>query len=459
MEQQRQRYRDLTQQHAIPTEEDESLPTTTPDVGSTAPDVDPLTAMVLEETKKTERLQQRDLQYRKERAMRHRGQAVSRSVVESEDYDEDAVALQIIDKDLERLPDPGTECAADRKILLRRMLYIYQCQHEVGYRQGMHEIASYLLYVLELENAVDVSQVYAMLETILTAIGPAYEAGATDTLANMSRRILQLVARHDSGLAPILQQLPCPPQLYLTKWIRLLFSREVSDVLIVWDAFVDWLPDWMTVLEAAAAARLLQWRKELRREDALHLLMNLPVEEDPTEWLRLTEGVLRDVSLGLPPLPVAEVTPPTSVAPPSAAPRPTAATTPTSPSDPLLSLASTWSSVQQTLEHAREQAKATTESLRTRIEQEWHKPKEERDYGDPLFDPRVPPPTAAPATKTTTAVLHQQPSQQRPTISQQAQRLQRNLDLLHAYMVQSPTPVPPQIWHALADLQQLQHEL
>ena len=71
--------------------------------------------------------------------------------------------MGIIEKDLNRLPHP-TETAGsasssqtpeneERVNSLREILYIYSQEHkQMGYRQGMHEIASYLLFCLEQEQ-------------------------------------------------------------------------------------------------------------------------------------------------------------------------------------------------------------------------------------------------------------------------------------------------------------------
>src|SRR3569832_2225937 len=62
-------------------------------VSSPNNDLDPLTAMMMEEQQRTTRLQEMDLKYRKERARRKRGTTSSGNIVEDEDYDEAVVFL------------------------------------------------------------------------------------------------------------------------------------------------------------------------------------------------------------------------------------------------------------------------------------------------------------------------------------------------------------------------------
>jgi len=274
-----------------------------------ADELDPLTAMMLQEQAQNDRMQELDLRYRKERARRKRiGTSSSSSAAatgggggeagggheKDGSCDESAVTLRVIENDLRRLPDPfasssssaaggrdGGDCggrsgagasSGERKRVLRRVLYLYHCEHgELGYRQGMHEIASWLLYSMELDG-VDAdllgSECYSMLERILGGIAPAYDCapGHEKPLDGMSRRILALVERCDAGLCRWLEEATrdVPAAIYLTKWIRLMFSREVDDVLSLWDAFFAHVAEgytWMAVLEATGVSRLVMYQQ------------------------------------------------------------------------------------------------------------------------------------------------------------------------------------------------------
>ena len=397
--------------------------------------LDPLTAMYMQEKQQSDRLQQRELQYRKEKARRKRGFAVSSasSNNNNKDYEDEslteqelqAVGLQIIDKDLARLPHPdslhGTSvCCSFRKDILRQVLFLYQCttttaatttaavsHNHCGYQQGMHEIASYVLYALELERETSslsdqsiYADTYTMVQVILTQLLPAYDvevapaptttttekAGDDDDdnnnnrnasprqqqtnhsktittttrtttttttkhhhhhhnkpLEQMGQRILQQLAQHD----PVLYQMwmssslaSIPPQLIFTKWIRLLFSREVTNVLGLWDVLFGQMQQHgvslQQVAETVAVARLLMHRTILLEKhyqhhqahstttttttrgsggssssssssnsDLLHYLMNMPVEESIQPLIQLLPPMLRGESVAafLPPAP------------------------------------------------------------------------------------------------------------------------------------------------------------
>mmetsp|Transcript_23075 Transcript_23075/g.33050 ORF Transcript_23075/g.33050 Transcript_23075/m.33050 type:complete len:126 (+) Transcript_23075:232-609(+) len=68
----------------------------------------------------------------------------------------------------------------------------------------------------------------------------------SDSSEALGNHILQLTYAANSDVHKILtsvkKDMGAPPQLYCAKWIRLLFSREIShyqDVLLLWDEFLN----------------------------------------------------------------------------------------------------------------------------------------------------------------------------------------------------------------------------
>jgi Rab-GTPase-TBC domain len=244
--------------------------------------------------------------------------------------------LSIIDKDLQRLPSPNVTEVVEGGIsittkwstpeqqaawmdALREVLYIFaQENSHIGYRQGMHEVASYLWLVLVLDRqrqlaaatssdpfklalAFDRPAAYTLLRSILGHVRQAFDvkvASNSRPLEDMSHSIMfkiQQYYHHSSRpdrLSPLLRSLSVPPQLYCTKWIRLLFSREVvgaSSVLLLWGVFVQLVSEgweWMAILETTAASRILLCQEALlsqpdgttaaHHHDVMDLLMNMP---------------------------------------------------------------------------------------------------------------------------------------------------------------------------------------
>jgi Rab-GTPase-TBC domain len=222
----------------------------------------------------------------------------------------------------------------ERSTRLTEMLQIYAHQNpHIGYRQGMHEIASYLLLVIEMDLFDQESQqrevsplldpnyiahdAYYMLLAIMSQLGPAYDVkmntGAESPMEQMAQSILTKIrdVANDKSLYQHLLSLNCPPELYCTRWVRLMFSREVAgwkNVLLLWDIFLDLtskspltsmsrsrytrpgvtpaleLGDFslMMVLEATSASMILLQRNALLSihdgtdADSIHRLMNIP---------------------------------------------------------------------------------------------------------------------------------------------------------------------------------------
>ena len=149
----------------------------------------------------------------------------------------------------------------ERSTRLTEMLQIYAHQNpHIGYRQGMHEISSYLLLVIEMDLFDQESQqrevtslldpnyiahdAYYMLLAIMNQLGPAYDVkintGAESPMEQMAQSILAKIrdVANDKSLHQHLLSLNGPPELYRTRWVRLMFSRKVAgwkNVLLLWD--------------------------------------------------------------------------------------------------------------------------------------------------------------------------------------------------------------------------------
>ena len=222
----------------------------------------------------------------------------------------------------------------ERSTRLTEMLQIYAHQNpHIGYRQGMHEISSYLLLVIEMDLFDQESQqrevsplldsnyvahdAYYMLLAIMSQLAPAYDVKMNTTaespMEQMAQSILSKIRdiANDKNLHQHLLSLNCPPELYCTRWVRLMFSREVAgwkNVLLLWDIFLDLtskspltsmsrsrytrpgvtpaleLGDFslMMVLEATSASMILLQRNALLSihdgtdADSIHRLMNIP---------------------------------------------------------------------------------------------------------------------------------------------------------------------------------------
>lgn len=164
----------------------------------------------------------------------------------------------------------------------------------MGYRQGMHEVASYLMFVLELEEPEYADNplftpilpfCFALLETVLGQLQTAYDASGDQSLQNMSHAILSKLHQNDPTLYHHLTTCPNipPPPIYCTRWVRLLFSREVvgyENVLKLWDVFLEY--PIMRALEVTCASRILLLRDFLMdpQYNPLDLLMNIPALTD-----------------------------------------------------------------------------------------------------------------------------------------------------------------------------------
>jgi Rab-GTPase-TBC domain len=285
-------------------------------------DLDPLSVFATESDAKARRHQRNS----------QRGFDLGNSVpAENEDLEE---TLLTIVKDLKRLQSEHNEiffehmkdtCDFDdamqqRRAHLKGMLYFFAREHPtIGYQQGMHELASLVLLIVEMDTFTTsgapelamlldpkylLHQAYSIMEALLSNVGSAYSGDNLDVTSKVR------YASGDYKFLDYVDKLEVEPELYCARWIRLLFSREVDHwktVLPLWDIFFDLTShhasilsmgdvcrytrpgltpllvpcrmDWLTVLETAAVSLIWLQRTELLDldpDDGFCWLVNMP---------------------------------------------------------------------------------------------------------------------------------------------------------------------------------------
>jgi hypothetical protein len=184
----------------------------------------------------------------------------------------------------------------DRLRLLADILFCYAKEHpQLGYRQGMHEVLAHILVALDLEEEEQYSSsppspLYVFENAYLLfqgwmdqGIHHAYESSTT-----MGQNILHLIQSANKELYQLLaslqQTMGVPPELYCSKWIRLLFSREVSSihqVLHLWDTLLTiyynpipyvWPPSSSSSSPSATSSSLLPSSSSLQQDIQLTLV-------------------------------------------------------------------------------------------------------------------------------------------------------------------------------------------
>ena len=159
--------------------------------------------------------------------------------------------------------------------MLLDILFVFcKLNPDVGYRQGMHEILAPIVWVvsrdaIETEDidgkeaglsgidaqerqlmllCLDLNSVeqdsFTLFTIIMQTVKSYYEVNITSSpssssIAERSRRIHEeLLLQADSELTKHLTAIEIIPQIFLIRWIRLLFGREfdLDGVLTLWDA-------------------------------------------------------------------------------------------------------------------------------------------------------------------------------------------------------------------------------
>ncbi|KAK3117372.1 hypothetical protein LTR53_001362, partial [Teratosphaeriaceae sp. CCFEE 6253] len=191
---------------------------------------------------------------------------------------------------------------------LTTILFVWsRLNPDISYRQGMHELLAPILWTVERdaiqlgtssralgEDATvraifDAESIEAdtfalfcqVMKSAKAFYEPSTEKGGENPIVALSHRIFSdLLPRLDAELAAHLHRIDVVPQVFLLRWIRLLFGREFSfdDTLTIWDVLFAEDPS-LGLVTHVCLAMLLRIRWELLASDynaTLMLLLRYP---------------------------------------------------------------------------------------------------------------------------------------------------------------------------------------
>ncbi|KFY23747.1 hypothetical protein V493_05669 [Pseudogymnoascus sp. VKM F-4281 (FW-2241)] len=245
-----------------------------------------------------------------------------------------------IAQDVERcMPDEPYFRLLETQKTLSQVLFIYcKLNQDIGYRQGMHELAAPILLAVQRDalepmasegsvvsgdsdrlmfNTLDASFIehdsFTLFNLVMRTAKSFYELGEPDKRLNAgptssaqygSSPIVQrskqihevLLAQVDPELASHLTQIEILPQIFIIRWIRLLFGREFpfEDLLALWDKLFAEDPN-LELIDMICVSMLLRIRWQLLDADysvALTLLLKYPHPAPPYGPQTLVEDAI-----------------------------------------------------------------------------------------------------------------------------------------------------------------------
>ena len=156
--------------------------------------------------------------------------------------------------------------------MLLDVLFVYcKLNRDISYRQGMHEVLAPILWVISCDavapnawkdgtNDSDLASVcldedfvehdaFTLFAIVMQTVRTSYELGGdgntqatgppgSSPIVARSKRIHEHLLHHtDPELAEHLAAIEILPQIFLIRWVRLIFGREFSfeEVLSLWD--------------------------------------------------------------------------------------------------------------------------------------------------------------------------------------------------------------------------------
>ncbi|TAQ87776.1 hypothetical protein B7494_g3930 [Chlorociboria aeruginascens] len=241
---------------------------------------------------------------------------------------DEQIRIEIL-QDVERImPEkPYFRNSETQRIMLDILFIFCKINQDVGYRQGMHEILAPIMWVIE-QDAIDslkedrdstsvpeadsdvlLKQIldaryiehdtFTLFSLIMRSAKSFYELGEPDhrsldpsggpgilqnaasPIVERSKRIHEIyLTRLDPELGKHLTDIEVLPQIFLIRWIRLLFGREFpfDDLLTLWDIIFAEDPA-LDLVDMICVAMLLRIRWQLIEVDyslALMLLLKYP---------------------------------------------------------------------------------------------------------------------------------------------------------------------------------------
>ncbi|KAK1768622.1 RabGAP/TBC [Phialemonium atrogriseum] len=221
-------------------------------------------------------------------------------------------------QDVQRLPDDPFYHQEKIQEMILDILFIY-CKLNPsagGYRQGMHELLAPLVFVVDQDaidrdaapsdGVVDPSMVemldsyfvehdaFALFSKIMDRAGTFYDVGRASGSHASEQNIIVEKSQHihevvlmklDPELANHLKNIEVLPQIFLIRWIRLLFGREFpfEQLLVLWDTLFAFDPS-LSLIDLICVAMLIRIRWTLLEADysvALQLLLKYPSPSQP----------------------------------------------------------------------------------------------------------------------------------------------------------------------------------
>lgn len=237
-------------------------------------------------------------------------------------------------QDVQRLPDDPLYHQDSVQAMILDILFLY-CKLNPGvggYRQGMHELLAPIVHVLTqdaldrkktvaadeevgpplmldmLDSAYVEHDAYTIFSMLMARASAFYEVGSDktgeqNTIVEKSRHIHdELLMQVDPELASHLKEIEILPQIFLIRWIRLLFGREFpfEQLLVLWDTIFALDPN-LDLIDLICVAMLLRIRWTCETTHSLSLFLGQTEQLTSTKThstrIRLRHGLTTPPSI------------------------------------------------------------------------------------------------------------------------------------------------------------------
>ncbi|BFU21199.1 TBC domain containing protein [Entamoeba histolytica HM-1:IMSS-B] len=180
-----------------------------------------------------------------------------------------------------------------KRFLLHKLLLLHQLDTQFEYVQGMNEIISIIIEVFGTnKNGVELeSEVFWFFKDLMEIMGDWFKGG-DDGVRWISKRcevIESILETKDEELAIHLKTLKIEMQLFLLRWVRLLFCQvyPIKTIKPMWDVIFAFSGR-LSLVDHICVVMIILQRAKILDGDATHaysVLFNYPIDEHSPDFI------------------------------------------------------------------------------------------------------------------------------------------------------------------------------
>ncbi|KAL7718488.1 Rab-GAP TBC domain-containing protein [Entamoeba marina] len=178
------------------------------------------------------------------------------------------------------------------RFTIHKLLLIYCLKFNQDYVQGMNEIIA-ILFEITANCSSDLreSETFTLFTELMDIMGDWFKGGDEGVLwiRNRCESILSIISQKDEELAIHLKTSNVEVELFLLRWVRLLFCQvfPITSILLIWDVIFAYSGR-LSLVDHICVVMIILQRKAILEGDAIHsygVLFNYPIDDYSVDFI------------------------------------------------------------------------------------------------------------------------------------------------------------------------------